>query len=184
MGSDEMREPRKREKMHIKISRFIFLILFVILAIHYLPKIEFENSLENWVPAASTKISVYKKFLKEFGGDALLMIVFRDSNGFKSEETRQHMNEFRKKLQTLPEVKKVLKYPIPLYRLKKSPDESINTFLVTFSPPSPVNPNRPELLLNIQDLLKNIPIECHIAGTGVLHKAINDETQKEDNKAS
>jgi len=178
MGSDQMREPRKREKIHIKISRFIFLILFAILAIHYLPKIEFENSLESWVPVGSTKITAYKKFLKEFGGDALLVIVFHDSNGFKSEAARQQLIEFQKNLQTLTEVKNVFKYPIPLYQLKKSPDEGIKTLLVTFSPPSPINPNRPELLINIQDLLKNIPIEYHIAGTGVLHKAINDETQK------
>lgn len=168
----------KIKTIPIKIFRLIFLILFGILVILYLPRIEFENSLESWVPETSAEIAAYHKFLQEFGGDALLVIVFHDPGGFKSDQVKQQLSEFRNKLQNLPAVKNVAKYPIPLYRLKKSPDESLNTFLVAFSPPSPANPNRPELLMSIQDSLKRMPIESHIAGTGVLYKAINDETQR------
>jgi len=161
-----------------KIYRILFLLLFTVLMIHYLPKIEFDNSLERWVPPPSTEIADYKDFLDQFGGDALLVIVFHDSSGFKSEATTHKLNEFQKQLKTLPDVKNVFKYPLPLYRLKRRPNENIYTLVLTFTPPSHLNPNRPELIVKVQNLLKDIPIESHLAGTGVLHKAINDETQK------
>ena len=168
----------KNEKIPLKIFRLFFLILFSVLAILYLPKIEFENSLESWVPETSLEILAYKKFLQEFGGDASLVIVFHSPSGFKNEQTQQQLSEFRKRIQSLPGVKNVFTYPISLFQLKKSPDENLSIFIVAFSPFSPVNPNRPELLISIQDSLEKIPIESHIAGTGVLHKAINDETQR------
>ncbi len=167
-----------KENTSIKFFRLIFVILFSFFVIFYLPKIEFDNSLESWVPENSTEIADYKKFLQEFGGDALVVVVFHDPDGFQSEQARQQLTEFRMVLQKLPGVNNVVRYPIPLFRLKKSPAKSLDTFIISFSPPSPANPNRPELLMSIRESLERIPIESHIAGTGVLHQAINDETQR------
>jgi predicted RND superfamily exporter protein len=164
-------------KMKIKFTRLIFLLLFGLIAVLYFPKIEFENSLESWVPTDSKEIVVYKEFLKEFGGDTLLVVVFQDPGCFQSEQVKKHLSGFRKDMQNLPGVNNVIRYPIPLYRLKKSPGENLHTFLIAFSPPSSANPNRPKLLKSIEEALEKIPIESHVAGTGVLHKAINDETQ-------
>ena len=166
------------KKKPLKMFRLIFLIIFTVLAIVYLPRIRIENSLESWVPKNSPEITGYKQFLQEFGGDALLVIAFHSPRGFKNEYARQQLSEFRKEIQSLPGVTNVLTYPLPLFKLKKSPDDNMHIFILSFSPFSHVNPNRPELLMSIQDSLEKIPIESHIAGTGVLHKAIDDETQR------
>jgi len=162
----------------MKVLRILFSTGFAVLLILYLPKIRFENSLERWVPPASPEIARYKEFLDEFGGDSLLLIAFYDPGGFQSDDAQNTMMTFWDRLRDLPGVRNVSLFPPSLYRLKKHRDESVTTVIVTFTPPSHLNPNRPELLRAVQDILKGIPIESHLAGTGVLHEAINEETKK------
>ena len=162
----------------MKWLRVLFVAVFAVLMIRYLPKLEFENSLDRWVPPGSPAIAHYREFLDEFGGDGLLLVAFHDPGGFKSDESQATMMSVWDRLQDLPEVTGASIFPPPLYRLKKPHDESVTTFIITFSPPSHVDPNRPELLKAVRDILETVPLESHVAGTGVLHEAINEETQK------
>jgi predicted RND superfamily exporter protein len=162
----------------MKVLRLLFLVGFAALMVLYLPKIKFENSLERWVPPASPEIAHYKKFLDEFGAENALLVAFHDPGGFKSDGVQNAMMTFWDRLQGVPGVNSVSLYPPALYRLKKLHDESLTTVIVTFTPPSHLNPNRPELLTAVRDILKSVPIESHVAGTGVLFEAINEETQR------
>lgn len=162
----------------MKVLRALALAVFAILMVLFLPKLEFENSLDRWVPPGSPAIAHYREFLDEFGGDGLLLVALRDPGGFTSDEAQAVLMSVWDRLQGLPGVTGASLFPPPLYRLKKPRDDSVTTFIVTFSPPSHLDPNRPELLQAVRDILGTVPLESHIAGTGVLHEAINEETQR------
>lgn len=162
----------------MKSLRVLFVAVFAVLMVIYLPKLEFENSLDRWVPPGSPAIEHYRKFLDEFGGDGLLLVAFHDPGGFESDEAQAVLMSVWDRLQELPGVTGASLFPPPLYRLKKPHDKNVTTFIITFSPPSHLDPNRPELLEAVRDILKTVPLESHLAGTGVLHEAINEETQK------
>ncbi|MCK4344709.1 MAG: MMPL family transporter [Bacteroidales bacterium] len=158
--------------------RFIFILIFIILIYIYLPRIQFDNSLKRWVPAKSDEILAYQDFLDEFGGDAYIIISFNNQNNLDQIEIKKRLDIFQQKVRTFHSVEKVFKWPALFFRLKKHTDKKNITFIVTFSPPSHLNPNRPELLQKIETLLKDIPLESHVAGTGVIYKAINEQTKK------
>jgi predicted RND superfamily exporter protein len=162
----------------MKALRVVFVAVFAVLMVRFLPKLEFENSLDRWVSPGSPAVAPYREFLDEFGGDGLLLVAFHDPGGFKSDEAQATMMEVWDRLKDLPAVTGASLFPPPLYRLKKSPDKDVTTFIVTFSPPSHLDPNRPDLLRAVRSILKTVPFESHLAGTGVLHEAINEETQK------
>lgn len=158
--------------------RFLIATVYAVLMILYLPRLKFDNSLERWVPPSSPEIVKYKKFLEEFGSDTALLIVLHDEDGFETPEKQTKMMDLLDRLAGLPDVKNVLTYPPPLFRLKRVPEKNLFSLLVIFEPPSHLNPNRPELLKSVRELLKTVPFEWHLAGTGVLHEAINEETKK------
>jgi predicted RND superfamily exporter protein len=162
----------------MKILRVVTLAVFIILMASYLPRLKFDNSLERWVPPGSPEIMRYKSFLDEFGADTAFLVVLHDEGGFESPESQEALLAFWDRLKELPDVSRVSTFPPPLYRLKRSSDKTLFSLLVTFNPPSHLNPNRPELLKTVRDLLRSVPFESHLAGTGVLHEAINEETQK------
>jgi predicted RND superfamily exporter protein len=162
----------------LKVLRIAVPAVFVVLLVLYLPKIKVENSLERWVTPSSPEIARYGDFLERFGGGAALLVVLRDPGGFESDEARNALMACYDRLTELPDVDGVSVYPPPVYRLKRRLDKSISVFIVAFTPPSRLNPNRPELLKAVRNVLKDVPLESHLAGTGVLHEAINEETQK------
>ena len=151
---------------------------FAVLMVLFLPKLEFENSLDRWVPPGSPAIEHYKEFLDEFGGDGLLLVAFHDPGGFESDEAQAVLMTAWDRLSALPGVTGASLFPPPLYRMKRPRDATVTTFMLTFAPPSHLDPNRPELLEAVRGVLKAVPLESHLAGTGVLHEAINEETQK------
>jgi len=120
----------------------------------------------------------YKEFLEKFKGDALLVIAFRESNDLDQGEIKKQIDVVQKQIRAMPHVSNVFDWPFPFFRLKKYPSEKTYSFVVAFFPPSHLNPNRPELLEKIENILEKIPAESHIAGTGVIHKAINEETKR------
>jgi predicted RND superfamily exporter protein len=162
----------------MKILRTVILTVFALLTATYLPRIKFDNSLERWVPPGSPEIARYKSFLDEFGADTAFLIALHDDGEFESPESQEGLMALWDRLKELPDVSRVSTFPPPLFRLKRSSDKRLYSLLVTFNPPSHLNPNRPELLRTVRDLLKSVPFESHLAGTGVLHEAINEETQK------
>lgn len=162
----------------LKALRIAVPLLFAVLLVRLLPSIRIDNSLERWVPPASPEIARYKAFLEEFGGDAALLVAFRDPDGFESDGSQAALLDFWERVEGLPEINSVSLFPPPFYRLKRRPDDSLRAVMLTFTPPSHLNPNRPELLAVVRRLLTDIPLESHLAGTGVLHEAINEETQK------
>jgi predicted RND superfamily exporter protein len=151
---------------------------FAVLLVLFLPKLEFENSLDRWVPPDSPAIGPYRDFLDEFGGDGLLLVAFHDPGGFAGDEARAALMTAWDELSALPGVTGASLFPPPLYRMKRPRDETVTTFMLTFAPPSHLDPNRPELLEAVRGVLKAVPLESHLAGTGVLHEAINEETRK------
>jgi len=162
----------------IKIIRIILAVIFVLITVLLIPQVKFDNSIKRWIPPSSSGVLVYEEFLKQFGGDALLVVAFHDPHGFKRQDTKDYMNNFQKKVQSLPYVNNVFKMPFPLFRLKIKPGDEIYSVVITFNPPSHLNPNRLDLLKKIENLLEDIPLEYHIAGTGVLHRSINEETKR------
>jgi uncharacterized protein len=162
----------------MRALRAVVLIVFAVLMVLFLPKLEFENSLDRWVPPGSPAIAQYRAFLDEFGGDGLLLVAFRDPGGFAGDDPQAALMTAWDRLSGLPGVTGASLFPPPFYRLKRPRDETVRTFLLTFAPPSHLDPNRPELLEAVRDVLKTVPLESHLAGTGVLHQAINEETRK------
>lgn len=162
----------------MRALRAAFAAGFAILMVLFLPKLEFENSLDRWVPPDSPAVGPYREFLDEFGGDGLLLVAFRDPGGFAGDEAQAALMTAWDRLSELPGVTGASLFPPPLYRLKRPRDETVTTFLLTFAPPSHLDPNRPELLEAVQEVLETVPLERHLAGTGVLHQAINEETRK------
>lgn len=161
-----------------KMIRITLAVIFVFAAVILIPRVRFDNSIERWIPPSSSGVLVYKEFLEQFGGDALLVVAFHDPRGFERQETRDYMNHFQENIQSFPYVNNIFKMPFPLFRLKIRPSDKIHSVVITFDPPSHLNPNRLDLLEKIENLLKNIPLESHIAGTGVLHRSINEETKR------
>lgn len=151
---------------------------FVVLMALFLPRLEFDNSLDRWVPPDSPAIGPYRDFLDEFGGDGLLLVAFHDPGGFAGDEAQTALMAAWDGLSGLPGVTGASLFPPPLCRLKRPRDETVTTFLLTFAPPSYLDPNRPELLEAVRAVLEAVPLESHLGGTGVLHEAINEETRK------
>lgn len=162
----------------MRVLRFVALAVFALLAILFFPRLKFDNSLERWVPPGSPAIAHYRTFLEEFGADTALIVVFHNAAGFESPDSQKALMAFWDRLNGLPGVTGVSTYPPPIYRLKRRPDKSLFALVATFTPPSHLNPNRPELLRTVRELLRGVPFESHLAGTGVLHEAINEETQR------
>jgi predicted RND superfamily exporter protein len=174
-----MERPAKaRLNGFMRVLRFAALAVFALLVFLSFPRLKFDNSLERWVPPGSPAIAHYRTFLEEFGTDTALIVVFHNAGGFEGPDSQKALMAFWDRLNELPGVTGVSTYPPPIYRLKKRPDKNIFALVATFTPPSHLNPNRPDLLRTVRVLLEDVPFESHLAGTGVLHEAINEETQR------
>ena len=160
------------------IFRLFFIGLFILLAVFYLPKIQIDNSIERWLPPSAEELAEYESFLNTFGSDALLIVAFDDSIGFTSQQSNEYIDNFQKQVIQLENVTDVVRWLVAPFRLKKPMNKNIHSILIGFTPPSHLNPNRPILLEQIESLLESIPIKSHLAGTGVIHKAINVQTNK------
>jgi len=157
--------------------RFIITLVFLILLFIYTPDIQFDNSLKRWVPEESGEVQAYQEFLDKFGGDAFLIVSFCHTPDSIQAEIKPLLEVFQAKVRTFDTVKEILEWPIWFFDLKKSAPENITSYVVSFVPRSHLNPNRPELLQKIKTLVTEIPLESHIAGTGVIYEAINAQTR-------
>ena len=160
-----------------KIIPIILVILYAILLILYLPDLKFDNSLNRWVTEDSQETINYKEFLEKFGSDAFLVVAFEIPDKFYELQIEKSLDAFITNIRNLPSINKILKWPAPFFRTKKTMADNIQCFLITFSPPSHLNPNRPELLSKIKELMESLPFKWHLAGTGVIYEAINIQTK-------
>jgi len=160
----------------VHILRPLFLILFVSYAVYISPRLIFDDSLKSWVPPESEIIEDYKTFLEEFQSDAMIIVALVAPEGSGMDLFSASSDSIMDEISQLKHVKSVDPWPPPFLKYKTESPENIKAFFLTFIPPSHLNPNRPELVEELTKLLDSTQLEYHIAGTGVIHKAINDYT--------
>ncbi len=153
-------------KNSVRIFIAGLLILFFILNSK---NIKIEESPEKWIPENSEEIIYYKNFLKNFTGDAVLIITIenRDVN-------REGIAQELRKIEGI----KVYKYPLP-FLISKTENKDLTIFIVTYKPESELNPAKPEIINKIKNLLKTKGLKYHIAGTGVIFTFLKEEVKKE-----
>lgn len=166
--------------MVLKIKNLQLLLLFVVLlaAVFVAPKITVDDSLQDWVPADEPIVKDYEDFLNAFHSDALLIISIVDSAHSTPVVAPATIDTVMAHISRLPHVRTVLRWPPPFLRLKTKPGKHIKAFFVSYLPPSLINPNRPLLIQQITDILDASGLTYHLAGTGVIHKAMNEETRR------
>jgi len=157
------------------IFRLLLLILYVGATFWAIPAIKIDNSIERWLPENSEETAKYKKFLQEFNSDALLILSLENADSFFEKE------EIDQKILTVSEldhVMNVTSWPAKNIRNKKKENNHLSTYIIRFEPFSHLNPNRPELINQINRIFKDHSEQVHLAGTGVIYQAINDQTEK------
>ena len=164
-------------KIKSDATRFVPLILFLGLTLVLSRGMTFNDSLQNWVPEDSDIMNNYRFFLSEFKSDALILVTITNSDTTNENNHNTPVNQVKQKISQLPHVLTVMNWPPPFLRYKTRSRQNNHTFFLTYSPPSHINPNRPELIKKITGYLDAAGLQYHIAGTGVVHKAINDMTK-------
>jgi uncharacterized protein len=157
------------------IFRITVLFLFVGSSLLILPDIKIDNSIERWLPVNSDETETYQNFLEEFNSDALLILSFETTNSSNQQQIDQGINSIRQ----LDHVIDVSTWPARHIRHKKKAQSHIRTYIIRFEPFSPINPNRPELIRDIKRIFKGFEDQMHLAGTGVIYEAINNQTADE-----
>jgi predicted RND superfamily exporter protein len=157
--------------MHTRINILspVILILFLFTAGFISPKLVFDDSLQSWVPPESAIIEDYQAFLEEFKTDAIIIVALNDP---------VYLDSIALGLSQLDHIEKVGPWPPPFLKYKTKPPDRVKALYVSYLPPSHLNPNRPELIAGMEELMDSYGVEYHIAGTGVIHKAINDFTSR------
>jgi predicted RND superfamily exporter protein len=141
-------------------------------------KTGFDDSLQNWIPQDSPAIQEYRHFLDEFKSDAFILVsvhILPEANN------RRHsisIDSLKARISSFQHIRSVQNWPLPFLRFKSTKPEGVQSFIIRYNPPSHTNPNRPELIQKVTNLLIHSGYEHHIAGTGVIHKAINDMTRR------
>jgi len=159
-----------------KIFRVIILMLVLFISALIAPKLTFDDSLRNWIPRGEEIIGDYQAFLKDFRSDALLIVSMSKSSEMMQKSSIP-LGILMEQIRKLPHVHTVMHWPPPFLRYKVKPSQNMESFFITYLPPSLWNPNRPDLIQKITNILKASGREFHLAGTGVIHKAINDRTR-------
>lgn len=157
------------------IVRLFLLILYVGGAWLILPGIKIDNSIERWLPDNSRETIRYKKFLEEFNSDALLILSIENADSFFE---KKGIDQRMLSVSEMDHVMNVTSWPAKNIRYKKKNNNHLSTYIIRFEPFSHLNPNRPELICKINRIFKDHPEQVHLAGTGVIYQAINNQTEK------
>lgn len=161
-----------------KIFRTLFLILFLSVTGFILPRLIFDDSLQNWVPQDSKIVKDYQSFLMDFKSDAFIIFSIVDSTGGAQDIFSETINGLIKQISQMQHVRTVRRWPPPFLQYKTRLHQDIQSFFITYLPPSHTNPNRPDLIQNLTNFLNTASVDYHLAGTGLIHKAINDMTRR------
>jgi predicted RND superfamily exporter protein len=122
----------------------------------------------------SNSVENYKTFLDDFDSDALLILTFEEQDSTYFQNTILPKVE---SIKDLDHVISVTSWPVKYVQHKKGKPLNNEVYFVKFVSKSNFNPNRPELIENIKSVFFNIKGTYQLAGTGVIHKAINEQTQ-------
>ena len=162
----------------LKIYRTLLLVLVLSVTVVIFPRLIFDDSLQSWVPEDSEIINDYKTFLEAFKSDAFILVSIVDSSREGQDTFSIIIDDLISQASQLEHVQTARRWPPLFLKHKQSPPEHIHSFYITFLPPSHVNPNRPDLVQNLRDLLDRAEVNYHLAGTGVIHEAINETTSR------
>ncbi|MBC2838996.1 RND family transporter [Robiginitalea sp. SC105] len=141
-----------------------------------IPEIDLDNSLERWLPVQSQELKQYQNFIEDFGSDALLILVLDTRDNPQAEKS---IDTELLSLEELDYVMGVGNWPARYVQHKKPAGEGYTTYLIRFRPESHSNPNRPELLDRIDAIMNDRGMDYHLAGTGVIARAINQQTSRD-----
>lgn len=158
------------------LKRILGMLLFIFAAAFLVPELRVDNSLERWLPSDSPAIQNYRRFLSEFGSDALLILIVPNRGSAQPEKS------LAKDLESLGELDYVLgtgSWPSRYVEHKLPVDSDHQTYIIRFRPESHANPNRPELLDRIDDIMQGRNTDYYLAGTGVISRAINAQTARD-----
>ncbi|MDZ7607343.1 MAG: hypothetical protein U5K79_17560 [Cyclobacteriaceae bacterium] len=159
--------------------RMVVLLIFISGLYFILPKIKIDNSIVRWLPDSSATVDEYKKFLEKFNSDALLILAVESvDSAFYSKEISPGIE----KVAQLEHVISIDTWPAKNIQYKKESVAGVSSFIIRFKPNSHLNPNRPELIAQIMGIFVDIDAKIHLAGTGVIYQAINEQTRIEMGK--
>jgi len=152
-----------------KSFRTLFAASLILFLMFNSKNIKIEDSPEKWIPQNSAEITYYKNFLKNFTGDAVLIVAIEDKN--------INIDKIIEELRKIKKIK-VYKYPLP-FLITKTKNKELTIFIITYKPESELNPSKPEVINKIKNLLKIKGLKYHIAGTGVIFTFLKEEIKKE-----
>lgn len=162
---------------HIGLNlRVSFLLLFLVGAYFMLSRVEFDNSISRWMPEDSKAIQDYKVFLQDFNSDALFILAFKKNDSVKP---GKDIIPGLKLLQKNEAIISINKWPVSNIKYKKESPPGDIVYLIRFEPKSFINPNRPELIEAIHKIFTPTGLTYYLAGTGVIHHAINQQTKSD-----
>ena len=157
------------------IPKLAFVLLNVIAAGIWIPRMEFGSNLDNWIPENSPESLAYKTFLERFRSDAALILSFESSADVPDSLRSIGIDNCIFKIADLPQISGMSKWPLPALRHKRAPRAGIDAFILYFEPPSHIDPNRLGLIREIKEISATALVAYHLAGTGVLLEAIESE---------
>lgn len=155
----------------------LLILVFLALAIALIPKLQIDNSLKRWVASDTKEIIEYQRFLENFGGDAFVIAVIEIPKDLSDAKIDSRIADFREEISSISSVTFFSRMPVNYFATKKIIARNLQCYAISFSPPSHLNPNRPELLKKIKNLLNKTSFKWHLAGTGVIYDAINQQTK-------
>jgi predicted RND superfamily exporter protein len=158
--------------------RLVLLLIFLGIAAALSRHVGFDDSLQRWVPRDFGMVEEYESFLADFRSDALVIVSLVDSHRPGRETPPPIIDTLIGRIASLEHVTGARRWPPPFLRSKVEQADSVHSLFFTFSPPSHLNPHRPELLIQLDSLLTSTGLQFRLAGTGVIHEAINEETRE------
>ena len=158
------------------LIRISGILLFIIAAVPILPGLRVDNSLERWLPKDSRETQNYNQFLQEFGSDALLILLVETA---EKQKAGKEVAATLEQLKAFDYVLDIGTWPARYVEHKQEPSKNYQTFIIRFRPESQANPNRPELLDQIDAMMTQFDVQYSLAGTGVISRAINAQTARD-----
>jgi len=155
------------------------LVIFISGLYFVLPMVKIDNSIVRWLPDSSATVNEYKNFLDDFNSDALLIL------SIENDDSTFYKNEISPRIEKVEQLEHVIhidQWPARNIQYKKEPMDGVSSFIIRFKPNSHLNPNRPELIEQIMGIFQDIDSQIHLAGTGVIYRAINEQTRIEMSK--
>lgn len=159
-------------------GRYLAAAIILATLVSALGNLRFDNSLKRWIPPDAGEVAEYQSFLRTFGDDALLILVFEDAGKFVNKSRLAKITMIADTIAGLPHVVDVARWPLPYFRLKRRVPDHLMAYIIRFTPESPLNPYRAHLLNTINRLRENYDGNSYLAGTGVFHQAINSESKR------